>query len=241
MLIGNGISYALNSDSDMLKHIVANYIIELNKKHNIHIGNNLFGTALIVSDTAEPTARSIVLSKTPRNHNKIKNLDIDSNIVDLVFEMQNIDKEVNKDSLRLIKQRLKNESPELKFFKVSAILATEPITIDSIDNAINLKYKGVHTVTEQMDILVEFIMNPSEINLQRVVKYFNEQGGGYTKLINCMSLLTNDTPEWINGRYKQSIETTNFIKSLLKIALIVLKAPSRDEFILAVLKDIIYK
>lgn len=234
-------SYALVSSSDLLKHIVGNYIIELNRQHNIFVGANLYGISLVISDTAEPTARSIVLSKIARQNSKIKELNIDENIPELVFEMQNIDREANKDTFRLIKQKLKNTAPELKFYKVSAIVATEPITIESIENAINLKYKGVHTTTEQLDVLVEFIMNSNEINLQRVIKYFNEQDGGYQKLINCITLLTNDTPEWVANRYKQTIESANFIKALLKIALIVLKAPNRDEFIVAVLKDIIYK
>lgn len=236
-----GVSYAIISTSDMLKAIISAYIIELNRRENIFVGGNLYGKSLVISDTAEPTSRSIVLSKVQRQSKAFKHIDIDPNIVELTFAMHGIDKEQYKDKIRLIKQKTKHTNPELCYYKVCAIMGAEEISTDTIESALNLNYKGVHTTAEQIEVLVEFISNSSEINLQRVVKVFNEQDGGYQKLINCMSMLTNDTPEWISAKYKQTLESANFIKALLKIALIVLKAPSRDDFVLDIMKSIIYK
>lgn len=232
-------SYAIVSKSPLIQSIVIDYLVKINREQSIFVGNSLFEKSIKFSDTDEPNSRCIIISKIERNSTKIKNIDADDNIPEIVFEMSGLDPTEHKDHIRLIKQKIKRFEPELRLYKVYAILGNMPITNDSIEQALEYKYKGVHTTGEQVEILIEFINNPTEINLQRVVKVFNEDG--YQKLINCVSMLVNDSPEWITNKYKEILDSAKFIKALLKITLITLKAETRDEFILYTLKEIIYK
>lgn len=231
-------SYAIVSSSPLLQSLAIDYLIEANRQQQIYVGDSLFEKCLKISDTDTPSDRVVVISKIARENDQITTINLDECLVDVVFSMHGLDPVEHKDNIRLIKQKIKKSPPELKFYKVSAIVGTLPITTESITRACELNYAGVHTTTEQIDVLVGFISHPSEINLQRVVKVFNEDG--YQKLINCVSMLVNDTPEWITAKYKQVIESAAFIKALLKITLITLKATDRNEFVLYCLKEIIY-
>lgn len=232
-------SYALESKCPLLKTIVLDYLIEINRHHDIYVGTSLYEKSIKISDTAEPSSRAIVISQVPRNSDNITNINLDETIVDLVFEMNAIDPNENKDNIRLIKQKTKRLDPLLRYYKVLAILGTQPITHESINKALEYDYRGVHTTSEIIEVLVEFISHPSEINLQRLVRVVSFKEG-YQRLLNCIGMLVNDPPEWVTQKYKAMLDSANFIRSLLKITLISLRSETTDEFILQVLKDIIY-
>lgn len=232
-------SYALVSKCPQLQAVVTSYLIELNRQHDIFVGDSLYEKSIKLSDTATPNSRQIVISQVPRDSDTFTALDIDSNLVELVFEMNGMKLDDCKDYIRAIKQKTKRLDPLLRYYKLLAILGTQPLSLDSINDALELNYTGVHTTSEQVGLLVEFINNPTEINLQRLVRVFNESG--YQKLINCITMLVNEPPEWVANKYKEILESAKFIKALLKVTLITLKAETRDEFILYTLKEIIYK
>lgn len=238
MLVANK-SYALESKCPLFKTIVLDYLIELNRQQDIYVGSSLYEKSIKLSDTAEPSSRAIVISQVPRQSEAITNINLDDSLVDLVFEMNSIDPIENKDNIRLIKQKTKRLDPLLRYYKVLAILGTSPITHESITKALDYDYRGVHTTSEIVEVLVEFISHPSEINLQRLVKVVGV-GNGYQRLLNCIGMLVNDPPEWVTQKYKTTLDSASFIRSLLKITLISLRSETTDEFILQVLKDIIY-
>ena len=97
----------------------------------------------------------------------------------------------------------------------------------------------LHTATERYQTLIDFVSSPNETSLYRLLNVFNDDN--YQQLINAISTLTNETPDWINNKFGEQIRDITFTKTLLKLALIILKAKDRDEFILSVLRGVIYE
>lgn len=232
-------SYSINSKSEFLTNIVIEYLLSLNEDNGIFPERSIFGKCAIVSNTELPTKRSIVISPVPRNSDDgFQQLNIDDNVPEITFIMHGQNNDENYDKLKYIKQKLKRKEPEIQFYLTSAILGTG-LDTQTIDRVIDTHYKGIHTATERYQTLIDFILSPSETSLYRLLNVFNDDN--YQQLINTISTLTNDTPDWIITRFGEQLRGVNFTKTLLKLALIILKARDRDEFILSVLKGVIYE
>lgn len=232
-------SYSIISKSELITNITIDYLLNLNQENGIYPERSIFGKSVIVSDTELPNKRHIVLSKVTRtSEDGFLTLNLDDYIPDLTFIMHNQLTEQNHDKLKYIKQKLKRKEPEIQFYLTSAILGTSLDTL-TIDRVIDHHYKGIHTATERYQSLIDFVNAPSETQLYHLLNIFNEEN--HQQLINTISNLTYDTPDWVSSRFGDRIRDINFTRTLLKLALIILKTKNRDEFILAVLKGVIYE
>lgn len=239
LTINHDTSYSVLSKSELITNITIDYILHLNEENGILPERSIFGKHTIVSDTEVPNKRRIVLSKIPRTTDDgFKTLNLDDDIVELTFLIHRQDIEQVLDKVKYIKQKLKKRDIEIQFYLTSAILGTG-LETHIIDRVIDHHYKGIHTATERYQVLIDFVNSPSETQLYHLLNIFNEEN--HQQLINTISSLTYDTPDWVSSRFGDIIKDSGFTRTLLKIALTVLKTKSRDEFILSILKGVIYE
>lgn len=240
MTITHNQSYAIISKSDFLKNIVTEFIYTINEEHNIYRNRTLFGKYIKQSNTDLPTSKYIILSDKERTDTDlIPTLDIDNNLPEICFHlyyMPQSEIEQYKQELKYIKQKTKNLNPEIAYYYICAIIGSTRITTDLIDTVLKRQHIGTYTTTEMTETLIHFINSPSETSLFKLITIFND----YQRLINSISSLTNDTPQWVTQRWGNILDTPEFIKTLLKIALIAIESNTQDEFIISVLKKIIY-
>lgn len=238
-LIKPDTNYSLLSSSEFLRNMITNYVIMRNSEVGILTERSIFGKMLKVSDTDKPNSKSIIISYVERDQAlKFETIDIDSHLVELLFEMHNFDKEVNEHHIKYLNQKLKHKDKELCYYMVSAVLGLPKITTDAIDGVINNTYKGIHTLTEKYRELINFILMPNETSLHRILQIFHEED--YGSLVYCISCLVDNVPAWIQQQYSETLEDIKFTRILLKIALIIIKSTNREQFILHILKEIIY-
>lgn len=239
LLIKPDTNYCLKSKSELLTNIVADYIIFKNEEVSIFTERSIFGKMLKVSDTEIPNKRQLVLSKIERELDLgFTLIDIDSSIISLTFEMNNMDTPEHEHHIKYLKSKLKKRDPEIAFYLTSAIMGLSNISTEAIDRILSDSYKGIHPISEKFQTIIEFVSSPTEVNLQRTLKVFNEED--YSSMIYCISSLTDNTPAWVTNRFGEQLQDATFIKNLLRIALIILKTNSREEFIIHTLRDIIY-
>lgn len=229
-------SYALITESELIRTIATEYLIEINRQLNIFAKKSLFGKYIEFSNTATPTNRTIVISSQPRHEKQIQNLNLDENLVEFVATLTNT--QIDKDIQRYLKTKLRNHTPDIAFYYLSAITGLNRLNTYEIDKMLDLTYDGAHTSTERYQTLIDFISNPTEVSLFKLLQIFNEKD--HQQLLNCITNLTNDTAEWITRKFGAILSDAGFIKSLLKLTLIAIKAKSREEFILECLTGIIY-
>lgn len=229
-------SYALITESELIRTIATEYLIALNQKQNIFPQKSLFGKYIEFSNTATPTTRTIVISSQPRHEKQIQNLNLDENLVEFVATITHT--QIDKDIQRYLKTKLRNHTPDIAFYYLSAITGLNRLNTYEIDKMLDLEYDGAHTSTERYQTLIDFISNPTEVSLFKLLQIFNEKD--HQQLLNCITNLTNDTAEWITRKFSHILSDASFIKSLLKLTLIAIKSKSREEFILECLTGIIY-
>lgn len=231
-------SYTLLSSSEFLLNIITAYIASLNEEQGILRVPSLFKKQLIISDTASPSKKSIVISYKSRDSKEFKEINIDDSLAKICFSMQSIDLEAHKNIIRYITNKCKKVQPEVAYYNV--MICTHYISkldTERVDKIFSNRYLGIHTAIEQYQTLVDFINNPTEVNLHHLLNMFNEDD--FSRLVSAVSTLTNDTPEWLVRRFGDLLADHEFTRKLLKLAVIILKASSKEEFILYALKELI--
>ena len=232
-----GKSYAIVSKSEFLTNIVTEYLYTINEQKNIFRNRSLYGKFIKFSNTEYPSNKWIVFSTRERlDSDEIETIDIDNNLVEVCFSMYNLDTEQYKLPIKYLKQKTKKLEPEIAYYYICAVIGQDRIDTDTIDRVIERKHTGVYTTTEMVSVVIDFINSPSEVNLFRLISTLND----YQRVINTISMLTNDTPQWVYQKFGNVLDSTDFVKSLLKIALIAIKAENSEAFIVHCLKELIY-
>lgn len=239
-------NYCLISKSEFLKNRVADYLVYINSKVDILTEKSIFGKYLMVSDTEEPTKRRVVISYKDRSSEEFSKIDIDKNVVPLTMLTVGVDlsSEGGKQLLKMMSSKLARTEPEIAYYYAFAVcsdfIRTNEVDYERGSQILNSKaYKGVHTATECYQGLIEFVQQPNEISLNKLIMLFNDDD--YQKMINYLSNLVMDTPEWLSNKFNTILNNKEFIKNLLKISLIASKSKNRDYFIIMCLKEIIYQ
>lgn len=232
-----GKSYAIVSKSEFLTNIVTEYLYTINEQKNIFRNRSLYGKFIKFSNTEYPSNKWIVFSTRERpDSDEIETIDIDNNLVEVCFSMYNLDTEQYKLPIKYLKQKTKKLEPEIAYYYICAVIGQDRIDTDTIDRVLERKHTGVYTTTEMVSVVIDFINSPSEVNLFRLISTLND----YQRVINTISMLTNDTPQWVYQKFGNVLDSTDFVKSLLKIALIAIKAENSEAFIVHCLKELIY-
>lgn len=234
-------SYAIVTQSDLLRNIATDFIVTINDKIGIYRKKNLFGKYIDISDIATPSKNKLVLSYKERNEPDITNINIDESIVPFTLFINNYNiaepDQETKDIITYLKHKSKRTNTETTYYNISVLLGFDKITHEQVDRVFDKKYLGIHTTTEIIDTLVDFVNQPSEVKLHKLISTTSD----FQRLINAISTLTNDTPEWVTRKYGDLLDTTEFVKSILKISLIAIRAENLESFILQILNDIIYQ
>lgn len=234
MLIHNQ-SYCILSDSELLRNIVVEYLYYINENNGVFRKKSLYGKFIEVSNFSEPNKRTIVFSFKERVSPEFKTINIDEDLVEIVFTMYGYNIEANKDFIKYIKRKIKNKNIEVAYYSVCALMSIE-MSYENIDKVFERQYTGVHTTTEMYSVLIEFINNPNETNLFKMLQVFNS----YQRLINTISVLLDNTPSWVTQKFGDILGDAKFVKDLLRISLIVIKSETQEQFIVSVLKELIY-
>lgn len=170
-----GKSYALVSSSDLLKQHILEYLRVINEEAGINKVASIFGKQLIVSDTATPTPRSIVISLSERNQEGIENINLDEKITEFLFIINGIDIKEKKNLFNYIRNKNKKLSSEIAYFNtLICINYIDNLTLERIDKIYSYKHISNHTATEYYQVLIDFINNPTEVNLHYMLNVFDE-------------------------------------------------------------------
>lgn len=235
-------SYAVVSSSDFLVNRVIDYLKTINLDDGVATERNIFGMYMTESDTLNPSKSRVVFSRCKRDAEVFVNIEVDSNLVDICLLLAGLE-DCNEDLKKFLKNNLKkyvSSDPELVFYYVSAVAGfNDPSVSEAMYVLSKYEYKANHSTVDCYKALIDFVSNPCETSLSKLLLVFNEPD--YQKMINCTSALVNDTPEWIKKKFGQEIESSAFTKSLLNLSLVILNSKNRDDFILRVLKEMIYR
>lgn len=234
-------SYAVWSSSEFLVNRVIDYLKTINIDDGVSVERNIFEIYMVESDTQNPNKSRIVFSRCKRDEDFI-NIDIDSNLVDLCLILSGMS-DCNEDLRKFLRNNLKKyiqNEPELVYYYVCAVAGfKDPSVSEAMYVLSKYEYKATHNTVDCYKSLIDFVSNPCETALSKLLLVFNEPD--YQKMINCTSALVNDTPEWIKKKFGSEIESSSFTKSLLNLSLVILNSKSREDFILRVLKEMIYR
>ena len=96
------------------------------------------------------------------------------------------------------------------------------------------KYKGVHTMTEKYQVVMEFVQNPSEMSLYKLLSIFNETGGGgFDSLKYVLGVLVEgQLPPYLIDRFDKILSDPRYTVNLFKISVALLKTEEQEDFIL---------
>lgn len=236
------VSYAILGSSEFLVNRVMDYLKCINIDDGVSTERNIFEAYMVESDTQVPNKSRIVLSRCKRD-DLFVTIDIDSDVVGICLilaGLENCDDELKKFLKNNLRKYVQNGDSELVFYYVSAVAGLEdPSVSEAMYILSKYEYKANHSTVECYKTLIDFVSNPCETALSKLLLVFNEED--YQKMINCTSTLVNDTPEWIKKKFGGEIESAIFTKSLLNLSLVILESKSREDFILRVLKKMIYR
>jgi len=244
--IQTGKSYSIIGKSDFLVNLLLGHIISINLEEDWDFEASIYGKYMEVSDTAEPIEdEKIIFSYIPREGFPLINIDED--FIDIFYFLL-MDGENNDEFLAYVKKHLSRKQPEIVFYYMFA-MAEKAITEDNDFNfkkaeyiLNHYKYKGTHTYMEKMKSIVTFVKSPSEKNLSDMLLIMNEEEDPYSSLVNVIGAIANDTlPKFVKDKYSNMLEDMNFQRNLLKIAVAILQSKTIEDFILSLVKGIVYE
>ena len=240
-----GTSYSIIGKSDFLVNLILGHIVSMNMEEDWDFEASIYGKYMEVSDEAEPIEdEKIIFSYIERNG--FTTIDIDTDFISIFYHILMEDEEC-EEFLDYSKKHLSRKQPELVFYYMFAMAEV------SIDDDLEFsykkaeyilnhyKYKGTHTYMEKIRAIVTFIKTPSEKHLSELLLIMNEEEDPYKSLINVIGAISNDKlPKFVKDKYGNMLDDMNFQKNLLKIAVAILQSDTIEDFILSLLKGIVY-
>ena len=235
----NSTSFAVN--------LVLRYIVELNLKQGVTIGQNIFGRGLTISDTAYPTKSSIIISRVDRKHQDFVLLSISDHKWDVLFQILNlpIDTEDQKALSKFLKANLKTEkSLELLYYRASNVVylaynrQSDRFDVTRATHALN-SFKSIYrgsnsSRTEQLVATINFIKNPTESLLFEMLRCY---GNDFKQIsLNIQAIVEDTMPRNIIDMFEGLFDSNIFIKNVLQIMSYVVLAEDYNDFTLQCLK-----
>jgi len=243
-----GVSYSIIGKSEFLVNLILGHIIAMNMEEDWDFEASIYGKYMEISDTAEPIANEkIVFSYIEREGFPTINLDED--FIDIFYYILTYESGYDCEEFKAYaKKHLSKKKPEIVFYYMfamseRAINEDGEFSFKKAEFILNhYNYKGTHTYMEKMKSIVTFIKNPSATNLSDMMLILNEEKEPYNALVNIISAISNDTlPKFVKDKYGNMLEDMNFQKNLLKIAVAILQSETVEDFILSLLKGIVYE
>lgn len=239
-----GISYSIVGKSEFLVNLVLGHIVAMNLEEDWDFESSIYGKYMEISDTLEPIKdEKIIFSKKIREGFPV--IDLDEDFLDIFYYIL-LDGEEIEDFKIYIKKHLAKKPPELVFYYIFAM-----IEVAIQDGEFNFKkaeyvlhhykYKGVHTYLDKVRAVVTFVKTPSEKHLSELMLILDEEQEPYASLIHIISAIANNTlPKFVNDKYSNLLEDMNFQKNILKVSVAILQSETQEDFILTLVKGIIY-
>jgi len=237
-------NYSIIGKSDFLVNLILGHIVHINMEEDWDFEASIFGKYMEISDEAEPIEdEKIIFSKKERNG--FTTINIDEDFIDIYYSLL-IEDEL-PEFLDYCKKFLSRKNPELALyymFAVCEVAIDEDLEFNykKADYVLdNFKYKGTHTYLDKVKTVITFVKNPSEKHLSDMLLIMNEEEDPYHNIINIIGAISNETlPKYIADKYSSTIEDYNFQKGLLKISIAILQAETIEDFILTLIKGVIY-
>lgn len=243
--LSTGQSYSIIGKSDFLVNLILGHIVSMNMEDNWDFESSIYGKYMEVSDTVEPIANEkIVFSYIERTDFPV--IDIDEDFLKIFYYLL-LNGEDCEEYFEYCKKHLSRKPPELAFYFMFAMM--EIAVNDDLEFSYkkaeyilnHYKYKGTHTYMEKMKAIVTFVKNPSEKHLSELLLIMNEEEEPYSSLVNVIGAIANDSlPKFVKDKYGNTLEDMNFQKNLLKIAMAILQSEHIEDFILSLVKGIVY-
>lgn len=240
-----GQSYAIIGKSEFLVNILMGHIVSLNIEEDWDFEASIFGKYMEISDTAEPVLdERIVFSYIERD--AFPTINIDEDFIEIFYYIL-MGGDESEEFLAYSKKYLGKKNPDIVFYYMYAMSEValnddDEFSFKKAEYILNhYNYKGTHTYMEKMKSIITFVKTPSEKHLSEMLLVMNEEEDPYSSLIRIISAIANNTlPRFVHDRYSNMLEDMNFQKNLLKIAVAILQAESIEDFILLLVKGIIY-
>lgn len=241
-----GQSYAIIGKSDFLVNLILGHIVSMNMEEDWDFEASIYGKYMEISDTEEPIPdEKIIFSHKEREG--FPTINIDEDFIDIFYYIIFSGEEV-EEYYEYCKKHLGRKKPEIVFYYMFAM--AENAVDDDYEFHFkkaeyilhHYKYKGSHTYMEKVKSIITFVKTPTERHLADMLLIMNVEENPYTSLINVMGAMANNTlPKFVADKYSNMLEDMNFQKNLLKIAVAILNAETIEDFILSLVKGIIYE
>lgn len=202
---------------ELINTLLINHILKINKDSGYAVGKNIIRKYIEISDIAEPTDKSCVLSKIKRKEKEFVNIDVDNQFVSILLEVLQVDNQ----GLRTYAKRNLTKKPMDTAYYYITILNQKAVNDSDFDLEIandivkdRRLFESSYWFKDKYLLIVSAISSPTKTNIVEMFKMFKDEDMNAQSAVGFLLYIAKDDPPEYMKEDVEQVKTVEFSKNM---------------------------